>query len=444
MAKTFEAKYFNGSFADTYGRTIASNNTILNKAEKGYSVRSIDEYQEVMYGTSILPSSAFSAVAFVRSTPGKVLGTGLNYNAIFSDVEAGGAANFVFMYTYGGAKVPILLTNSGLNYRYFTPIPDPKSWHCVILTINGNQQTDISNAALYVDNVVSPSAATGATSPQASRLNVKYVATTRDTNTGIDIAYLAVHDTVLTDTERAEYQSMFESLKPISKPKRGFILDKPTDLSRFKGTGVNQGLVAAYNFKPNGNVLTDISGNNRPIALVGTKVITNNGLYFTKNDGLCTVANMPSLSVWTISCRLRNNYGTYGNYFGTLGGTSHGVIFHTASGWNYFYSGGTSYQSFNIPAISKNIFSTFTFVSNGTTVSAYFNGVFISSVTPTDTIINPTAFNQFGGGSSSVEWVDLRMHNRILSLQEIKDYANSFVSVYYANDFSDYAVGETI
>jgi len=210
---------------------------------------------------------------------------------------------------------------------------------------------------------------------------------------------------------------------------------------------VKTGLVAAYNMIPNGNTLVDISGNG--YNLTTKKLISSKyGLSFP-GGAIGTVGAStsnfynPGSSPFSISCRLQSdtnlsNYnickkqtaytngftislGLFSSYVYQFTVYLNGIGFITAGYYVYPYRMNTITININI-------------VVGGTTdVDFYLNGIFVERVSKTGVtaISNAEAFSigdyaHGGWAAFKGEMQDFRMHNRILSLQEVKNYHNQF------------------
>ena len=84
---------------------------------------------------------------------------------------------------------------------------------------------------------------------------------------------------------------------------------KPTDLSYLKDTG----LVAAYNMKPNGNTLVDISGNGQNLLAAGSPISTKDGTYF---NGESCFYNTGSITASSALLRFRTSSASESVFIG--------------------------------------------------------------------------------------------------------------------------------
>ena len=131
-----------------------------------------------------------------------------------------------------------------------------------------------------------------------------------------------------------------------------------------------------------------------------------------------------SLNVWTITTNLFYNYQnkTFEFFLGNLASGAEGKILLSYAGQVSFRN--SSYYNFSKNSSElSNKFSNLSFVSNGTSISLYVDGVFNSSVTPPSTNI---PLNTIGNAWSDLVWLpsfklgDLCMYDRALTPSEIQ------------------------
>lgn len=202
------------------------------------------------------------------------------------------------------------------------------------------------------------------------------------------------------------------------------------------------GLVAAYNMKPNGLTLTDISGNGNTITLTqnqGSISRTVNGLRVNNgvNGSMATALTLNNFSF----CARCINDGTSSNFIIGDGGSSNYISTQTTGGIVVRLGGGTA-LTFNSASPVGREFD-LVFVKNGTSAKLYIDGVLFQEQTFASDYT--ASFNKLPSYNSTItayffngELIDSRVYNRILSLQEAKDYHNSFAKQpYLVEDFSD-------
>lgn len=317
MAKTFEAKYFKGDVTDfVAGKTVVNTGSVaLNKGAKGQFLN-LSSGKYLTYSATPLPATgAVSVVAFARCGLGSVFGT--NHMAILSDTVAGTARAFSIGMNTVANRANIDMSSP--NYRTFVWTQDHK-WHCFVFTLPGSETTSISTSAFYVDGIAQATSST-TTGALVARTATTIVGGT-STGKGADIAYLAVHDTVLTQSEIDAYQAQFNSFIGFDKPKRGFLMNKPNDLSSEvnKVVGSQQGAPRTWS----------VSG--------GTPTI-NGEIITLPNTGVASGVVINNF--WTIGKRYKvsitiSNYSGTSTVIGPYDGSNGGNAQYSANG-NYIY-----------------------------------------------------------------------------------------------------------
>jgi hypothetical protein len=274
-------------------------------------------------------------------------------------------------------------------------------------------------------------------------------------NTGnaksVQIAKLCFYTHELTEEERLADYKEFLQAQITEKPVRGFELVKPTDLSYLK----DRGLLAAYNMKPNGSTLVDISGNSRHGTLNGGVINTKDGLGFNGVNGYVNCGNAIGYgSEMTIIGTIKPKYTSRINIIGKDNGVTRGFyvdILDTGRLRFVFSQTGSTIQHYDsVTPLGNNQKNTFAITfKGGVNSKIYINGALdITGATSLTSIFNNSLdFNiGFNVGLSNYfngEIQDIRVYNRELTEQEIKDYHNSFVKPVILEDFSNYAVSET-
>jgi len=208
------------------------------------------------------------------------------------------------------------------------------------------------------------------------------------------------------------------------------------------------GLIAAYNCKPIGNTLLDISGNDKNATKTGTMVFDKKGIIGNPNGNFITANTLSLEGDFSISFRLKANVlGSVSNIL-YQAGSSTSCVWVYISGSNTLVmdqnSGGSKASS--VPAIKylgEEATFTITFVNSTHTITFYKNGQQLGT---SGTTYNPsgsrTAVMFIGGFTASTiyncknEIQDIRFYNKILTTAEIKDYHNSFIQPTLIEDFS--------
>ena len=435
-----DIKFFNGSPVET----IKNESPVITGAtfglkEKGYALETSNG-KYAQYPSQLLPNGAFSVVVWAKLRNSHVIGS--DEAEILGAVNISGANSIVF--SHGGGGYPLLWLSS-TNYTYFNYIPN-KRWHCFIFTIPGSAQNDINNSQFFVDGVSCSLISQVSSGQQSSRSAFVYAGGGNSITSGFHISRIKVYDEVISANQILQEQDEFNNFKLAQKPKRGFAGNpKPTDLSQFKGTGINQGLVAAYNMSPKGNVLVDISGNGNNGVISGNVHNTKNGLSFNNSTGTATISSStnPLNNDFTFSVRFKlRSAANPGRLFQSQyifiypQGVS-GEIWVTRDAGTTYSKAGNNLQSLQNKWITISILST----NNGTT-NFYFDGLLQGTInqsagTPLSSVGSWTIGNrsdlvrQFDG-----EIQDIRIHNRLLTPAEIRQYHNQFDTPYLLEDFS--------
>jgi hypothetical protein len=271
------------------------------------------------------------------------------------------------------------------------------------------------------------------------------VATTRTPNASI---YLAeVYNHCLSETEIQKLTADFKTRSIVTKPKRGFITSKPTDLSK------ETGLVCAYNMQPKGTTLVDISGNG--YNGVCSNVVNNQGglLYMAggKVTGNATLQTESSSTNKTLLAVFKHATGTTSvnerigiQLAKTSASTAFGIYIYPTTGSISGIYGDSANTKYLVPAsnLTKEL-NTAALVQDGTSVKLYINGVMTLSANDAGVVTYSTPVNfNIGTGPTFADsfngtLFDSRFYNRALSEQEIKDYHNSFVKPALVECFCD-------
>jgi len=196
------------------------------------------------------------------------------------------------------------------------------------------------------------------------------------------------------------------------------------------------GLVAAYNFIPNGNTLVDISGNGKNGTLVGSVVSCKEGLQ-TKGDIGSTISVASGIGDLfkpsTVLHRFKFTGTTATGYLHQI--TSSGYCNVAASNIIRFRSsGGSSTVDTTLDvSLPLNRFVNLAFVSDGTRIYFYVDGVLqtnscLLASLPAGNLTIIGFFTRGGTTYTSTPNIseDFKAYNRTLTAQEIKNWHNSF------------------
>lgn len=261
----------------------------------------------------------------------------------------------------------------------------------------------------------------------------------------IQIGYINFYDTVLTASERGKLYAKFVAQRQLSKSviKNQYLQLKSEQLSE-------SGLVAAYNMKLAGGILPDISGNGKDLTAVGMEQTPDGGLQSRGNGSTSSLSTatpiLNNATVWTV-CYTFENYKDNNSdiIIGNTGqpniwlNDSNQIAFRESSGTRTKFATQTSTSL-------KNDKQSLIFVSNGTNILLYVNGVFISQITPTSTSFTIYDIIKGYGGityTPSLKLLDCRIYNVAKDAIFAKNYYNQFRKIGIVEDFSMYGVGSS-
>lgn len=436
MAIFRDIKFNTGTCNDRLGAVGTVTGSTFSQKEKGLAIET-GQGKYIQYDKQLLPNGAFSVVVWAKI---KDTATTVSTNGIMGNASTG-AGQLIILYS-GGINGATLRLGSN-NFKYFNSTLD-KNWKCYIFTCNGNSQTDVTDAKMFINAVERASAGYVTTGTQ-DILRSSYTYTGGEYgggSGGVQMSRMKVYDHVLSLQEINAEQVEFNNAQPINKPKKGFVLNKPTDLSEYKGSGAGQGLVAAYNMQKVGNTLVDISGNGYVGVIDSGIVQTKNGLLFDLTKRI-NLNNLPlSGKTITILFKLNKNIQTSVNRMLILGSNQFGWGSTTGTYCHISSSSGTDTNALTATLSSiANQTIAYTIDLTNNNVSLYANAIFIASAAlPNSKAGNFNSTSMvIGDNSNSIqgEIQDLRIYNRVLTLQEIKDYNNSFIQPTLLEDFSD-------
>ena len=318
-------------------------------------------------------------------------------------------------------------------------------WHHVIVTYDNSAVTN--NPILYV-NGVKYSVGDGLTE-QATPVG------TRTTDVGTDLTIgggvgsdgttdgnilnAQLYDHVLTTKERNELYANFLASSQIGQPKRGFTVQKPTDLSRY----TDDGLVAAYNMTLVNNQVIDLTGNGYDGTNVGC-LPSEDGLVFNGVDsGLTGSLVIATATNATILCRYqRNNTSNNMPILGLSSTNSFSYLRLTNDGRITLETDtNTNTHSETLPSDDL-IDHTFAIVVTNGSSQMYFDGIAFGSA---GTLTDNLTINRIGRSNSNfwngTIYNTLKIYNRAVSATEVIDYHNSFILPTLVETFDEGASG---
>ena len=240
-----------------------------------------------------------------------------------------------------------------------------------------------------------------------------------------------IYNHVLTATERQNLYRDFLNNFPMAEPK-SLVYPKPTDLPNN-----DDGLLLAYNFKPVNGQVVDISGNGNNGTIYGA-VSDVDGLVFDGTNDYISFSETNIGTINTVLLRIKLDGAQDCSIVGGAHAGSRIFIRYTSSTgvWEITPNSNgidISYK-WNIGDITDNKTRTMVLVRNGLTISMYLDGVLQTPSSSTtnsnaDGIIkNLSRRNTIDDFHVKGEYLDFKVYVRALSVQEIRDYNNSWAS----------------
>lgn len=427
MTKIFSADYRTGSYIDSVNKIVGAPTSLskLIRTDKGTALARVVNHDGVTYTTGSKSLSKFTIVAWIKQ---RTTDTGDRYGVAY----------------IGNAQI-IRRHNSSISYNnYFNSailgsisIPITTSlnkWMQFVVTYDGvNVVSSVNNKQI----VGSPSATT-ATLDFTSIIVGRGNSTSRYSDS--DILKFDVYDDVISDKEiELDYKALLDT-QITEKPVRGFELVKPTDLSHQK----TRGLLAAYNFKRNGNILTDISGNGNNFTISPGVVTQDNGLLFPLTNATMTPSMQFPAGSKTVCWR--GTIFSIPNTFARIYGSC--VMFNSNASVFYFRAASDTIVQINTGMTTSQFRKEFDFVfvqEGNNSQKLYINGVLVgTSTTETTSGQSISEIGSTGTAAGNILFKDLRFYTRAFTEAEVKAYHNSWVNPVILEDWSGSAVGDTI
>lgn len=445
MSKIFE---FNGNrqgtFIDSVSKTsMTPTNVTFKRTEKGQSSFFLKSasIEQINTNRTLIPETGdFSIEAYINLS--NVIQTGDPNFDSYPIISQGGDSFTLYAATWYGSSNGNLRLYVASQILVGTNVRG-KGWKHIILTRNGD------NWDLFLDNKLNASNTSSASIHSADTL-IGFTTLGTKRFKGF-INKVAIYNHALSEKERELRFREFLQSQITEKPIRGFELVKPTDLSYLK----DRGLVAAYNFKRNGNTLVDISGN----GLNGTILSgnsTKDGMSHNVGAGIAIRdgALITTLD-YTICGRVKINnlMATDGVLFSNDNDSSNTIIdslgFKSGKlAWNYDSVGTFKNETTNPFVLG--VWSDFVFISNGGrtgTIKVYIDGI-EQTITTTGFYRSGDDVRIFNRSNSDRPFIgecsDLRIYTRAFTEAEVKAYHNSWVNPVILEDWSGSAVGDTI
>lgn len=236
-----------------------------------------------------------------------------------------------------------------------------------------------------------------------------------------------IYSTILDDVDISQSEinkryKQFLQLQPLLEKKTNFVYPKPTELKE-------TWLVWAWNMKPNGNVLVDISGNGKNWTLTSC-VPTKDWLKFPLSASKVAITNKTWLSwtQWTILVTFKPN-ATSTALFSFRDWSNNQIRFQS---WFFSIFDSSTVEKRVAHTLYPWVWQTIALTWDNWTMKCYRDGVYTwISATWTWTWIFDwaQAWNLNLWYYAWFQWVeesDFRIYNRVLSDQEIKNYHNNF------------------
>ena len=393
---------FRRSVNDQYGAlaTFGSTGTVVND-EKGLALRCKSLATDYITYGNIAAINSIGTGAFSFVVGANIKGF-LNHGSainVLSGKSNWGSVGFGFY--YDNTNLTAYTVSSGV----VTPIAKNRNT-LFILTRNLN-----GLCTLYKDgiSVGTPVIQTGSVST-AFPMSVGYDGSVVERTPNASIYLSEIYNHCLSQIEIDALVDDFNSRTIVSKSKRGFVFNKPTDLSQLKPS-----LLAAYNCTPKKTILVDISGNLKNGTLTNC-ITTKEGMMLMGVNSKAVLGNIGS--VRSICFRIKPNSATC-------------KILEKAANSGLIFNNSGTLSAADFPAIYVNGVA-----SSALTLGKWHN-VVLTNATGVNFSAATLGLNNTTYGAFEIE--DLRFWNKTLTAQEVKDYNNDFVRPVLIEDFSSNA-----
>jgi len=369
MSKVFES-LVNGSLLDPIG---GNNGTLTAGVSRGFI--STDK------GLALEMDGANTKVVYGDIENIKSIGLWINLDTTTEQILEG-SANAKLIHANSGT-----LTYADFDNAYIDNVDTNTitiGWHCIVITSTTN--VDMSAVTLALNN-----ASYGK----------------------FQCARIQFWDDDISVKTRNDFYRDFLNAGQTSPQKRGFFVQKPTDLSRH----TDDGLVAAYNMTlVNGQVI-DLTGNGND-GTVTNSPPTSNGLDFNGIDGKIAIGNLGNIKSMAFRVKLDSTTEKI------LEGAANDKLIHVSSGT-------LTYPEFDNAFVDG-------IDTNTVSINGFVDIVIVSS-TNVDMSAVTVALNNATYGDFEIE--DLKIYNRAFTAQEAIDYHNSFILPTLVETFDEGADG---
>lgn len=419
-------KYRNGSYIDPISGTVGNNfNGEFKRTTKGLAWKS-DGVSEI--NTNVNPSlSTFTLECW------------LNANDVTSLQNVGsnkklGAAEDGYDFIISSGNILFGVANGlTINQSYKDISAYQNKYIHIIATYDG------SINKIYVNNVEGVEASANGSPNGVRNIRIAY-----DDNSGrfLQEAFIGkyvIYDGVISATERASLYKQFLKASPVTYGNAGTKLTKPSNY--ITNLENEEGLVAVYNFNKDTvktDKVLDISGNDNDGSYNGNPLLTKDGLKFD-DENILVGTNIPFGTKHTIHFRGYTDFDSSG----ILGNNNYYYAFIGGNRFSFYFGGGRV----DIPiSLEENKMHSFSIVRNELNVKLYVDGVFYGE--GNETVNNIFYYSAIGGAGNTLYKYDgvlkdVRLYNRVVSEQEVKDYHNSFIKPEVIERFEDNPVGTT-
>jgi hypothetical protein len=395
MSKVFES-LVNGSLLDPIG---GNNGTLTAGVSRGFV--------QTDKGLALECDGANTKVVYGDIENIKSIGLWINLDTTTEQILEG-SANAKLIHANSGT-----LTYADFDNAYIDNVDTNTitiGWHCIVITSTTN--VDMSAVTLALNN-----ASYGK----------------------FQCARIQFWDDDISVKTRNDFYRDFLNAGQTSPQKRGFTVQKPTDLSRH----TDDGLVAAYNMTlVNGQVI-DLTGNGNDGTNVGC-LPSEDGLVFNGVDsGLTGSLVIATATNATILCRYqRNNTSNNMPILGLSSTNSFSYLRLTNDGRITLETDtNTNTHSETLPSDDL-IDHTFAIVVTNGSSQMYFDGIAFGSA---GTLTDNLTINRIGRSNSNfwngTIYNTLKIYNRAVSATEVKDYHNSFILPTLVETFDEGADG---
>ena len=346
MAKTFELNFNKGSVVERYNGYTPSTNCPMKQTSKGMGISAIRGVQALVYesggkvpfGTGSWTIEFWARNDFYGSTTWYFGQGGSSVQGV--NVYSSGGSG-VYCGVEGTSGSALAINNAAFPYKmgemYHIVITCDRTNNLLTVYTNGLAGTPVSIATV-VGSLTRTGSPTGF---------MTYQSVNNDTITG-EMAMFRLYNTVLTTAEINAGYAEFLAAQPINKPKRGFIQNKPTDLSRLVGNTLTEQITVLAD--------RDFSSDTGYWTKPATVTISGGATHFTNTPAY---SGLQRNSLLTIGKKYRVSF-TVSNYVSGSIAFQDGVLATSAASANgsyvFEYTAGNTIGFFATLALAVNTF----------------------------------------------------------------------------------------